>query len=64
MTIYTIIGLIIGIPSLVVFTVALKNHSSYTTNLYQQQALDRKRLEMKRRKMDAWKKSRRAKRWQ
>jgi uncharacterized membrane-anchored protein YhcB (DUF1043 family) len=57
MTIYTIIGLIIGIPSLVVFTVAIKNH-------YQQQALDRKRLEMKRRKMDAWKKSRRAKRWQ
>lgn len=57
MTIYTIIGLIIGIPSLVVFTVAIKNH-------YQQQALDRKRVEMKRRKMDAWKKSRRAKRWQ
>ena len=56
MNIFNIIGIAIALPSLAVLALALKNH-------YQQQQMDRKRLEMKRRKMDAWKKSRRAKRW-
>ncbi len=56
MNVFNIIGIAIALPSLAVLAIALKNH-------YQQQQMDRKRLEMKRRKMDAWKKSRRAKRW-